>query len=223
MKIGVNDLLDLEHTISKDLFSNVRYPYEVINNIGDYIRALGGKLDKNKYKELGEDIWISNTASISNMATIIGPCIIDDDVEVRPGAYIRGKVIIGKNSVVGNSCEIKNSIIFDNSQIPHFNYIGDSILGYHSHLGAGVIISNLKSDKSNVVIKGEYNIETNMRKMGAIIGDNVEVGCNSVIVPGSIIGRNTSIYPLTMVRGVIPENSIIKDKNTVVEKETKNG
>lgn len=219
MNIEIKDLLDLDKTISQDIFENKKYAYEVIKDIEDFTISLGDKLDKEEFEKIDKDIWINKNATVSNKATIIGPCIIDANAEIRPGAYIRGKTIIGKNCVIGNSCEIKNAIIFDNSQIPHFNYVGDSILGYHSHLGAGVIISNLKSDGSNIIIRGKCNIETNMRKMGAIIGDNVEIGCNSVINPGTIIGRNTSIYPLNSVRGVIPANSIIKDKDTIVEKE----
>lgn len=221
MKIEINDLLDLDYTIARDIFFNIKYPYEALSKIGDYIIKLGNSLDKDKYLKIGNNIWVSKSCKISDKSVIIGPTIIDDNTEIRPGAYIRGKVIVGKNCVIGNSSELKNSIIFDNSQIPHFNYVGDSILGYHSHLGAGVIISNLKSDKSNIVIKGSDNLETGLRKMGAIIGDYVEVGCNSVICPGSVIGRNTNIYPLTMVRGIIPENSIMKDKKVIIEKESK--
>lgn len=218
MKVEVKDLLDIEHTISKELFDNIKYPHQVLEKIKNYILKLGPTLDKDKYYVKDNDVWISKTATISDKATIIGPCIIDDNSEIRPGAYIRGNVIVGKNCVIGNSCEIKNSIIFDSSQIPHFNYVGDSVLGYHSHLGAGVIISNLKSDKSNIIIKGTTNIETNLRKMGSIIGDYAEIGCNSVLCPGTIVGRNSNIYPLVMVRGVIPENSIVKDKNNIIEK-----
>ena len=170
----------------------------------------------------GENIWIHKTAKVSELSTIISPCIIDSNAEIRPGAFIRGSAIVGKDCVIGNSSELKNVIIFDNAQIPHFNYVGDSILGYHSHLGAGVILSNLKNDKSDIVIKnGNEKIETNLRKMGAIVGDNTDIGCNSVVFPGSIIGKNTSIYPLTRVRGVIGSNLIVKDDNIVVEKENR--
>ena len=212
------DLYLTDNSIAIDLINKYEYPYEVLPNIKEYIISLGNKLD-NHYKKIDNDIWISNKATISKSAEIIGPCIIDDDAEIRHNAFIRGSVIIGKGCVLGNSCEIKNSILFDEVDVPHFNYVGDSILGYKSHLGAGVIISNLKSDKKNVTIK--YNDKTNdtgLRKVGAFLADNVEVGCNSVLNPGTIIGNNTSIYPLTSVRGYIPKDSIVKDKNNIIKK-----
>lgn len=212
-------IINLDYTISKNIFKDVNNLWEVIPKIKSYILELGESLDKNNYTKIKDNVWVGSNVSISNSATIIGPCIIDDNAEIRPNAYIRGNVIIGKNSVIGNSTEVKNSIIFDNVQIPHFNYVGDSILGYKAHLGAGVIISNLKNDKSNITIKGIENIDTNLRKFGAIIGDNVDIGCNSVIFPGTIIYPNVSIYPLVRVRGVIKENSIVKDENTIIEKE----
>lgn len=223
MKIEVSDLLDLEHTISKDIFLNVKYPYEVLSKIHDFILELGSTLDSEEYYVIDDNIWINKSVKISDMATIIGPCIIDRGSEIRPGAYIRGNVIVGKNCVIGNSCEIKNSIIFDKSQIPHFNYVGDSILGYHSHLGAGVVLSNLKSDNSNVIIKGDENIDTGLRKMGSILGDNSEIGCNSVLCPGTVIGQNSNVYPLVMVRGVIPQDSIVKSVSNIVRKRENNG
>ena len=192
----MKDIIDLNYTIAKDIFSDVDYVWEVLPKIKDYILVLCDNLDKEHYTNIGNNIWVGSDVSISDKATIIGPCIIDDNAEVRPGAYIRGNVIIGKNAVIGNSSEIKNSIIFDYAQIPHFNYVGDSILGYKAHLGAGVIISNLKNDKSNVLVKSDGVIDTGLRKFGGIIGNNVDVGCNSVIFPGTIIGCNTSIYPL---------------------------
>lgn len=214
--------IDTEKTISKDLFNSTQNIWEVLPKIRDFIIELGDSLDKEKYKEIEKNIWIGNNVTIDKLSTIIAPCIIDEESEIRPGAYLRGSVIVGKKCVIGNSVEIKNSIIFDECQIPHYNYVGDSILGYHSHLGAGTIISNLKNDKTNIVIKGNNEkIETNLRKMGAIIGDNTDVGCNSVIFPGTIIGSNTSIYPLTRVRGIIPENSIMKDDSLIVTKEEK--
>lgn len=218
----INDILDIDKTIASSLFNNVDYAWEVLPKIKDNIIAIGKSLDKDKYTEISDNIWIGNNVKIDKLATIISPCIIDDDTEIRPGAYLRGNVIIGKKCVIGNSVEIKNSIIFDCSQIPHYNYIGDSILGYHSHLGAGVILSNLKNDKSNITIRNKnVNIETNLRKMGAIIGNNTDIGCNSVVFPGTIIGSNTNIYPLTRVRGVIDSNSIVKDENIIIEKENR--
>lgn len=218
--ISENNIVNVEKTISKELFNNIDNIWEVLPKIKDYIIELGNSLDKKNYKEIEKNVWIGSNVKIDKLATIIAPCIIDNSTEIRPGAYLRGNVIIGKNCVIGNSVEIKNSIIFDDSQIPHYNYVGDSILGYHSHLGAGVIISNLKNDKTNIVIKKEDKIlETNLKKMGAVIGDNTDIGCNSVIFPGTIIGKNTSVYPLTRVRGIIPENSIMKDDNIIVTKE----
>lgn len=219
----IKDLFDLKHTIAKDLFLNCEYGYEILKDIKNYTIELGKNLNKEEYLEIKENIWIHKTAKVSELSTIISPCIIDSDTEIRPGAFIRGSAIIGKNCVIGNSSELKNVIIFDNAQIPHFNYVGDSIIGYHAHLGAGVITSNLKNDKSNIIIKDKEEIDTGLRKMGALVGDYVEIGCNSVLCPGTIIKKNTSIYPLTMVRGVIPENSIVKDKNTIIRKEIKNG
>lgn len=216
----LENLIDIDKTISKELFESVNYPWEVLPNIKEYIIKLGNSLDKEHYRQIEDNIWIGNNVKIDKLSTIIAPCIIDDDTEIRPGAYLRGNVIIGKGCVIGNSVEIKNSIIFDCSQIPHYNYVGDSVLGYHSHLGAGVILSNLKNDKSNIVIRNNGKlIETGLRKMGSIIGDNVDVGCNSVLFPGTIIGKYTSIYPLVRVRGVIKDNSIMKSDEVIVDKE----
>lgn len=217
----MKEIVDLNYTISKDIFKDVKYIWEVLPKIKNFILELGETLDKENYTKLEDNIWIGKNVNISNLSTIKGPCIIDDNTEIRPGAYIRENVIIGKNVVIGNSTEIKNSIIFDNAQIPHFNYVGDSILGYKAHLGAGVIISNLKNDKSNIVVKGKENIETGLRKFGAVIGNNVDIGCNSVVFPGTIIYPNTNIYPLTRVRGVIEENMIVKDENTIIKREEK--
>ena len=211
------DLFLTYNSIAMDLIRRCKYPVEVLPYLVGYIEFLGSTLDSG-YEQVLENIWVAKDASIDNSSLIQGPCIIDHEAEIRHNAYIRGSAIIGKNCVLGNSSEIKNSIMFDESKAPHFNYIGDSILGYKAHLGAGAIISNLKSDGSDVVIKSSEPLDTNLRKVGAFLGDNVEVGCNSVLNPGTIIGPNTSIYPLTFVRGVIPPNSIMKDKNTLVRK-----
>lgn len=209
-----NDLFLTDNSIAINLINDYEYPYEVLPNIHDYILKLGDTLGPN-YNKIADDIWISKSAMVSDTASITGPCIIDDNAEVRHNAFIRGDVIIGRNCVLGNSCEIKNAILFDEAEIPHFNYVGDSIIGFKAHLGAGAITSNLKNDKSNIVIN---KIETNLRKVGAFLGDNVEVGCNSVLNPGTIIGTNTWIYPLSNVRGVIEPNMIVK-QNERVEKE----
>ena len=220
MNIEIKDIVDIEHTISKSIFLNNDMFYEIIPKIKDKVIEIGNSLDKSKYDLIGEDIWISKSAVVDDSAKIIGPCIIDDNTEVRHCAFIRGGVIVGKNCVIGNSCELKNAIIFDNCQIPHFNYVGDSIMGYHSHIGAGVIVTNLKSDKTNIVIRSNGDIiETGLRKMGSIIGDYVEVGCNSTLFPGTIINRNVNIYPLTRVRGVVPGDSIVKNEKEIVRKE----
>ena len=206
-------------SIAIDLIRNSTYPYEVLGRIKDYIVKLGNTLGDD-YIRMEDNIWIHKNAHVFESAYIMGPCIIDDGAEVRHSAFIRGGVIIGKNSVLGNSCEAKNAILFDNVQVPHFNYVGDSILGSHSHMGAGSITSNVKSDKKLVVIKnGDEVLETGIKKVGAFLGDNVEVGCNSVLNPGTFIGPNSRIYPLTSVRGVIKENSIVKSMNNIVEKE----
>ena len=218
--MNLKGILDINNTISKDLFKETNYPWEVLPYIKDYIITLGNNLDKDNYTEIEDHIWVGSNVEIDKLSTIIAPCIIDDNTIIRPGAYIRGNAIIGKNCVIGNSTEINNAIIFDNCQLPHYNYVGDSILGYHVHLGAGVILSNLKNDGTNIDIKYKgKKVSTGMRKMGSVVGDSTEVGCNSVLYPGTIIGKNTNIYPLTRVRGIINSNSIVKDENTVVDKE----
>lgn len=207
----IENLYDLNETIAKEIFQNVTYPWEVLPKIADFIEKIGNTLDKNLYEKVEENIWIAKTAKVAKTASITGPVIIDEEAEIRHCAFIRGKAIVGKNAVVGNSTELKNVILFNNVQVPHYNYVGDSILGYKAHMGAGSITSNVKSDKKLVVIKGKNEkIETGMKKIGAMIGDYVEVGCGSVLNPGTVIGRNTNIYPLTSVRGVIAENSIVK-------------
>ncbi len=215
----IKNLYNLDETIAKDLLENLTYPWEALPKIADYIIELGNKLDPEKYEKKGENIWIAKTAKVYPSAYITGPAIIGEDAEIRHCAFIRGKVIVGNGAVVGNSTELKNVILFNKVQVPHYNYVGDSILGYKSHLGAGAITSNVKSDKKLVVVKGkEEQIETGIKKFGAMVGDNVEVGCGSVLNPGTVVGKNTNIYPLSSVRGVVPENSIYKNKNEIVDK-----
>ena len=211
-----NEIYSSNKTIANDLIRKYEYPHMILPNIGKFIIDLGNKLSGN-YILNGENIWIHEDASVADSALIIGPCIIDQGAEVRHGAFIRGNVIVGKGSIVGNSCEIKNAILFDEVQVPHFNYVGDSILGYGSHMGAGSITSNVKSDKTNVVIKnGNDRIDTNLKKVGAFLGDNVEIGCNAVLNPGTIIGPNSVVYPLVSVRGVIGSNRIVKGIDNIV-------
>lgn len=213
------ELFDMDKTIAKDVFEGTNYPWEVLSKIKEFILKLGNSLSLEEYDHPQEDIWISKTAKVFSSAYIGGPCIIDHDAEVRHCAFIRGSAIVGKKCVVGNSTELKNVILFDNVQVPHYNYVGDSILGFKSHMGAGSITSNVKSDKTLVHIKSnEEDIETGIKKVGAFLGDNVEVGCNSVLCPGTIIGRNTNIYPLSRVRGVVPENHIYKNNDNIVIK-----
>jgi len=219
MKLRVEDLLDLSKTISAGIFEGLEYPWEALPKIKEFILKLGETLSEDVYEKRGEDIWIAKSARIAPTAYINGPVIICPNAEIRHCAFIRGSAIIGENAVIGNSTELKNCIIFDNAQVPHYNYVGDSILGYKAHLGAGSITSNLKSDKSLVTIpEGDSRLTTGLKKFGAVVGDNVEVGCNSVLNPGTVIGRNTNIYPLSMVRGVVEENSIYKKKGEIAEK-----
>lgn len=215
--LEIKELLDLTKTIAAPLFEGKTYPWEVLPDIKDFIIALGNTLPEDEFEKRGENVWVARDATVFSSAYIGSPCIIDHGAEVRHCAFIRGSAIIGKNTVVGNSTEIKNSILFDNVQAPHYNYIGDSVLGYKSHMGAGSITSNVKSDKTLVVIKSpDGNIETKRKKVGAILGDHVEIGCNSVLNPGTILGRGASVYPTSCVRGVIPENGIYKDKDNIV-------
>lgn len=213
------NLYNLDETIAKELLEKSTYPWEVLQNIEEYILQLGEKLNKEEYEKVGENVWIARTAKIAPTAYINGPAIIDKEAEIRHCAFIRGNAIVGQGAVVGNSTELKNVILFNKVQVPHYNYVGDSILGYKAHMGAGSIISNVKSDKKLVVIKnGKEEIETNRKKVGAMLGDNVEIGCGSVLNPGTVIGKNSNIYPLSSVRGVIPDNSIYKNKNEIVKK-----
>lgn len=218
--LKTEELLDLTKTIAAPLFEGKQYPWEVLADISDFIIELGKALPEKEFEMRGENVWVARDAKVFESAYIGGPCIIDHGAQVRHCAFIRGSAIVGKNAVVGNSTEIKNSILFDNVQAPHYNYIGDSILGYKSHMGAGSITSNVKSDKTLVVIKSpEGNIETKRKKVGAILGDHVEIGCNSVLNPGTVLGRGASVYPTSCVRGVIPQNGIYKDKDNIVIRE----
>ena len=215
----INDLYDLDHTLAKDYLSQFEYPWEALKGIKELIIELGEKLDTNEYDEVKEHVWIHKSAKVFESAYIAAPCIIGANTEVRHCAFIRGSALVGEDCVVGNSCELKNVILFDHVQTPHYNYVGDSILGYYSHMGAGSITSNVKSDKKLVVVhNGEENVETGLKKFGAMIGDYVEVGCNSVLNPGTVIGRNSNVYPLSRVRGMIPAHSIYKDEGVIVEK-----
>lgn len=208
-----------EHTIAKGILEGVAYPFEVLPKIHDFILSLGEKLPADKFEKRGDDIWIAKSATVAPTAYINGPAIIDEGAEIRHCAFIRGNAIVGKNAVVGNSTELKNVILFDCVQVPHYNYVGDSILGYKSHMGAGSITSNVKSDKTLVEIRiGDTKIKTGLKKMGAILGDNVEIGCGSILNPGSIIGPGTNVYPLSSVRGYIPAGSIYKKQGEVVAK-----
>lgn len=211
--------LDLSKTIASEIFSGLSYPWEALPKIKDFILNLGSKLPKDEFEEIKENVWVSKEAVIANSAFIAGPTIICKGTEIRHCAFIRGSVIVGENCVVGNSTELKNAILFNNVQVPHFNYIGDSILGFKAHFGAGSIVSNVKSDKSNVsVLINGNKTDTGLRKFGAIVADYVEIGCNAVLNPGTIIGRNSNVYPTSMVRGVIGENMIFKAQGNIVKK-----
>lgn len=213
------NLFNMDETIASAIFDDTEYPWEVLPKIRDFILALGECLPEEEYEEREEHIWIAKSAKIYPTATILAPCIIGKNTEVRPGAFIRGNAIVGENCVVGNSTELKNVLLFNNVQVPHYNYVGDSILGYKSHMGAGSITSNVKSDKSKITIRyqGE-KIQTGLKKMGAILGNFVEIGCGTVMNPGTIIGSNTNVYPLSMTRGYVPKGSIYKRQGEVVEK-----
>lgn len=218
----MKNLYTLEETIAGEYLSQFTYPWEALSGIGDYIRRLGPTLDPERFEQRGEDIWVAKSATVFESAYLHGPLIIDEDAEIRHCAFIRGNAIVGKGSVVGNSTELKNVILFNSVQVPHYNYVGDSILGYKSHMGAGSITSNVKSDKTLVVVKDSYDtreeLATGLKKFGAMLGDYVEVGCNSVLNPGTVVGSHSNIYPVSRVRGVIPANSIFKDKESVIQK-----
>lgn len=215
----VEALYTLEETIAKEVFEGITYPWEVLPKIKDFIISLGETLPEETYERREGNIWIARSAKVFPSAWIGGPAIIDEEAEIRHCAFIRGSAIVGKGAVVGNSTELKNVILFNKVQVPHYNYVGDSILGYKAHMGAGSITSNVKSDKTLVVVKaGDETFETGLKKFGAMLGDQVEVGCNSVLNPGTVIGRNTNIYPTSMVRGVIPADSIYKRQGEVVLK-----
>ena len=217
--LRTENLLDMSQTIASGIFEGLTYPWEALPKIKDFIIKLGETLSEDVYEKRGENIWIAKSAKIAPTAYLNGPLIICENAEVRHCAFIRGSAIVGAGAVIGNSTELKNCIIFNNAQVPHYNYVGDSILGYKAHLGAGSITSNLKSDKSLVTIPvGDERLATGLKKFGAIVGDNVEVGCNSVLNPGTVVGRNTNIYPLSMVRGYVPEKSIYKKKGEVADK-----
>ena len=219
MNLKIKDLYDLSHTKADKYLEQFTYPWEALEGIQELILEIGKTLSEDEYDHPSEDVWVAKDAVIYPNNYIAGPAIIGHKTEVRPGAFVRGSALVGDNCVVGNSTELKNVILFDNVQVPHYNYVGDSILGYKAHMGAGSITSNVKSDKLLVIVKNEGEmLETGRKKVGALIGDNVEVGCNSVLNPGTVIGRNSNVYPVSCVRGVIPENSIYKNEKEIVKK-----
>lgn len=218
-EITIANLYDLNETIASELFEGVTFPWEVLPKIHDFILALGATLPADRFERIGEDIWVAKSAKVASSACLNGPLIIDEEAEVRHCAFVRGNAIVGKGAVVGNSTELKNVVLFNKVQVPHYNYVGDSVLGFRSHMGAGSITSNVKSDKTPVVVhNGEERIPTGLKKFGAMLGDNVEVGCNSVLNPGTVIGRNSNVYPTSSVRGVVPANSIYKNRTEICEK-----
>ena len=218
-QLTVKELYNLEETIAKDIFEGVTYPWEVLPKIGAFIVELGNSLPEDEYEKVWENVWVAKSAKVAPTAFINGPAIIGKDAEVRHCAFIRGNAIVGEGAVVGNSTELKNVILFNKVQVPHYNYVGDSILGYKAHMGAGSITSNVKSDKTLTTVKTpEGPIETGLKKFGAMLGDEVEVGCGSVLNPGTVIGKHTNIYPLSMVREFVPANSIYKKRGEVAEK-----
>ena len=215
----ISNLYNLDETIARDLFEGATYPWEVLPKISAFILQLGSTLSEEEYEKVGEDVWIAKSATVAPTAYIHGPAIIGKNAEIRHCAFIRGNAIVGEGAVVGNSTELKNVVLFNKVQVPHYNYVGDSILGYKAHMGAGSITSNVKSDKKLVIVKdGKERIETGLKKFGAMLGDEVEVGCGSVLNPGTVVGRHSNIYPLSSVREVVPANSIYKKRGEVAEK-----
>ena len=215
----IKNLYQLEETIAAELFEGVVYPWELLPEISSFILELGKRLPADKFTQVKENIWVANSAKVAPSACLNGPLIVDEEAEIRHCAFVRGNAIVGKGAVVGNSTELKNVIMFNKVQVPHYNYVGDSILGFKAHMGAGSITSNVKSDKTLVAVKnGDMEIETGLKKFGAMIGDYVEVGCNSVLNPGTVIGRNSNIYPVSMVRGYVPAGSIYKKRGEIAEK-----
>lgn len=218
MPVTVRSLFSLEHTLARAYLADLTYPWDALDGLADYIRALGPTLPAERYAEPTPGVWIAHSATVAPTACIIPPCIIDEDAELRHCAFIRGSVIVGRAAVVGNSCECKNCILFDGAQVPHFNYVGDSILGYRAHLGAGAVTSNVKGNGTAVTVHAEREIETGRRKLGAMLGDEAEIGCGAVLNPGTVIGRRTQVYPLVCVRGVIGDDCICKAEDTIVPK-----
>ena len=210
------DLFDMSYTQAEGYLSAYTYPWEALAGLKAFIRGIGNMLDKREYTEIAHEVWVHRSVSVAPSACILAPCIIDAETEIRHGAFLRGGVLLGKNCVVGNSTEVKNSVFFDGAKAPHFNYVGDSILGFNAHLGAGAITSNVKSDKTLIVVKwGNEEVKTGLKKVGAFVGDYAEIGCNSVLNPGTVIGKNSIVYPLSSVRGIVPQNSIYKNGKTV--------
>lgn len=213
------DLFDLDHSMAKEYLKGFEYPWQALGGIKDLIIQLGKKLDPKEYDEVSPSVWVHKSAKVFSSAYLGSPCIVGPETEVRHCAFVRGSALIGAGCVIGNSVELKNVIIFDNCEVPHYNYVGDSILGFHAHMGAGSITSNIKADKKNIVVHAESEIPTGLRKMGAMLGDYADIGCNSVLNPGTVIGRHTNVYPLSCVRGVVPEYSIYKNPKNIVRKE----
>lgn len=218
-QVKTRELFDLTRTIASDYLADKEYPWDSLDGLAAYICRLGATLPSDRYEQIGDDVWVAKSAKVMESAYIGGPCIIDDDAEIRHCAFIRGSAIVGRGAVVGNSCELKNCILFDRAQVPHFNYVGDSILGYHAHMGAGAVTSNVKGNGTTVSVRAEPDIATGRRKLGAMLGDEAEIGCGAVLNPGTVIGRRTQVYPLISVRGVIGADCICKALDNVVVKE----